>query len=183
MKSLSCFFGLPPTLSSATQNDAFPSLYREANVSEHFAALTEIQRQKARFITTLGSMNEALAQHSLIKDFDNDLNYVRQQFQSAWSKEAELHFQSTKVYLFAFSFLHVGEQIESDLFGSMTLSSSIRLLYLSGLTAAVRLIDTFSKMDSARVEASPDHSNERRPYLMYYPKIYYENICKPHVLT
>jgi len=93
-----------------------------------------------------------------------------------WSLDAEANLQSAKVYLYSLCFTSEDFKFGED-FSSSDTSSNFRLLLLSGLAAAVRLIYTFSEIGTSMTGLSPDRTIEADTSAFYYPKTYLRNIC------
>ena len=128
-------------------------------------------------MVTIDNANDTQTRQSLIQHFDRELQFVRQRFEDVWTQEAEFHLQSAKVYLFALNFLPSRSEFGSASTRTPTLSSSFRVLLLSGVTAAVRLIHVFSEMGEREEDASTQIGNGSRPQVIYYPKMYFGHIC------
>ena len=146
--------------------------------------MTEIKRQICLYMSTLEPVKEALVSYSLIQHFDRDLDNVRDKFQDAWTQEAEFSLQSAKVYLFAMAFLP-NESRDSDDFAlvSGTRWAPFRLLLLSGVTAAVRLIHLFSQMGIADGDVSVAGRLTGDAEITFFPKMYYGRVCEYHFPT
>ena len=131
---------------------------------------------------TIDDSKENLVQHSLIQHFDRELDKVRDEFQDVWTQEAEFNLQNARLYLFAVHFVSHGSPTRDDPVASIApASASSRVLLLSGLTAAVRMIHIFSRMGDAGGDSSTNAGEVPLPNLKYYPKMYYGHICAHHI--
>lgn len=136
-------------------------------------AETEIHRQVGRYNTQLDGVTDARAQHSLIQLFDRELDSIKSSFQGAWTAELDIRLDAAKLYLYAFCYL-THHPLTGDMSGVSSIAGSFNLILHQGLSAACRLVDTFSALAIVEGTTPSLHVlDERFGPLLYYPKPYY----------
>ena len=167
--------GLLPQISSASQLANIASLINDPGVPRAFAASTEIQFHVARYMVATESIPESRTLRSLIPLFEQDLENVRSKYQDVWSKGIDIDLQNAKVHLYALSFISE----ESSLLPPLgPFDTSYKVLLLSGLAAAVRLIYLCSEVHTLfEGRATNETENPSKASVKYFPKIYKKNLC------
>ncbi len=113
---------------------------------------------------------------SLIRLFEQDLDNVQHKFQHAWTDETEINLQSAKLHLYALCFISQDFQSPDNI--TTGNAASFKLIVISGLAAAVRLIYVFSEICASPAEVALDDAIAKRAFAVYCPKIYHKNLCK-----
>lgn len=125
----------------------------------------------------MGNVHDSRVLQSLVQHFDGDLESVRERFADAWSQEAEFNLQSAKVYLFALCFLSEYFSPDDNSIPPESFPATLRVLILSGVVAAVRLIHIFSEIGASSTNGLPDDPKASYSFVFNYPKMYLGRIC------
>jgi hypothetical protein len=128
-------------------------------------------------MTVMDDVKDSKIQQSLVQHFDRELENVRDKFQDAWAPEIEFNLQSAKVYLYALCFLSDDFVLEDSYVIPNASPTAFRVLLLSGLAAAVRLIHIFSEIGTSLVSVSSDDFQAPESFVMHYPKMYFGHVC------
>ena len=112
-------------------------LYDEASIPNEMIAMTEIQRQFARFTNILEESGTEVSV-SLVQIFAQDLDDIKRRFPTSWSASAEINLQGAKLYLFALPLVSIDQQHLKALRGSDS-AAFLHTILQWGHVAALRL--------------------------------------------
>ncbi|MCJ1477670.1 hypothetical protein MMC13_006343 [Lambiella insularis] len=163
-------------LNSTAHLDTIASLCKDPLIPRDLAASADIQRQIARYMTTLDCQLDPRTKSSLIKLCEQDLDLVRKSFEDIWSGLLEIELLGAKIYIYGMSFVSSTAD-DTDL--ETEISSLLPQDFLQcGLAAAVRLLYTARHLKlpafpSSTTTGSTQEESKRVEYnsqLVYYPK-------------
>ena len=123
-------------------------LYDEASIPNEMIAMTEIQRQFARFTNILEESGIEVSV-SLIQIFAQDLDDIKRRFSTSWSASAEINLQGAKLYLFALPLVSIDQQHIKALRGSDS-AAFLRTILQWGHVAAIRLTHLMVELGGLR---------------------------------
>lgn len=150
---LSSWHGLSPPISSTSSLQKLSMLYDETSIPNEMIAMTEIQRQFARFTSILEESGTEISV-SLIQMFAQDMDDIKRRFSASWSISAEINLQGAKLYLFALPLVSIDQQRLKALRGSDSAAFLHSILQWAHV-AAIRLTHLMAELGGLRGAANP----------------------------
>jgi hypothetical protein len=128
--------------------------YDDKTAPGEFLAMTEIQRQVARYTSSLDEFTENGSPASLVYQFSREIDGIRTQYSNTWSNAAEINLQGAKLYLYASCLLSTDRQSLETMKSSDTAIFTHTILQM-GHAAALRLITVMGNMGRGGMDNPP----------------------------
>jgi len=146
------------------------SFYDEETMPGDFVPLTEIQRQVARYTTTLDGPESSGLTMTMTPHFLQDLDSIKMRYSMRWSPSAEINLQAAKLYLLSICLLATDEQSLQSLNDSDT-GIFLHKALQWGHAAALSVVDLVVEMGASSIDNAPCSAHDSNACaLLAHPK-------------